>query len=76
MHNDLQSSQANQNPVAVFRQVYRNSDAGLQGAAVASGRGESKSGHVTGFSDTAHLRGKLLNHQHHPCFMNFKATEP
>lgn len=62
MHKDLKSSQASQNPVAVFRQVYRNNDASQQGAAAATDRGESKSGRVTGFTETAHLREGTKQH--------------
>ena len=62
MQKDLRSCQAAQNPVAVFRQVYRTADASHPGAVAASDRGDSKSGRVPAVPATAHLReGAQLN---------------
>lgn len=56
MQKDLKSCQAAQNPVAVFRQVYRTSDASQPGAVASSDRGDSKSGMLPVFTETAHVR--------------------
>lgn len=65
MQKDIRSVQESQNPVAVFRQVYRNSDASQQGAKAPTDPSETWNGKASGCSTTAHLREGAPHHLAH-----------